>query len=178
MLLAAHIKLCCPHPPPNVVGNDRIKLVIFDLDGVLVESRELHYEAMNRALSLTAGSQFEISRDEHLLIFDGLSTQQKLRLLTSMKGLPEALHASVWDKKQELTRELVSETVALDSNVRSAIVALKGAGFPVAVASNCIRESVAALLQAIGVFEIVDAFYSNGNEITLVLALRLELFAF
>ena len=27
-----------------------IKLIIFDLDGVLVESRELHYIALNKAL--------------------------------------------------------------------------------------------------------------------------------
>ena len=27
-----------------------IKLIIFDLDGVLVDARELHYEALNRAL--------------------------------------------------------------------------------------------------------------------------------
>ena len=27
------------------------KLVIFDLDGVLIDSRDMHYEALNRALS-------------------------------------------------------------------------------------------------------------------------------
>ena len=27
-----------------------IKLIIFDLDGVLVDARELHYEALNLAL--------------------------------------------------------------------------------------------------------------------------------
>ena len=28
-----------------------IKLVIFDLDGVLVDARELHYNALNKALN-------------------------------------------------------------------------------------------------------------------------------
>ena len=28
-----------------------IKLIVFDLDGVVVEARDFHYEAMNRALA-------------------------------------------------------------------------------------------------------------------------------
>ena len=61
-----------------------IKLVIFDLDGVLVDARELHYEALNRAL---AGLGFTITRDEHLSTYDGLPTTKKLELLTENKGL-------------------------------------------------------------------------------------------
>lgn len=41
------------------------KLVIFDLDGVLLDSREIHYEALNRALELV-GPEFVISQEEHL----------------------------------------------------------------------------------------------------------------
>ena len=39
------------------------KLVIFDLDGVLIESRELHYEALNDALR-RIGNDFVITREE------------------------------------------------------------------------------------------------------------------
>ena len=52
-----------------------IKLVIFDLDGVLVEAKDFHYEALNRALSL-AGEDV-ITREEHLAKFDGLNTYKK-----------------------------------------------------------------------------------------------------
>ena len=42
-----------------------IKVIIFDLDGVLVEARPIHYEALNRALS-SIGEEFVISKEEHL----------------------------------------------------------------------------------------------------------------
>ena len=156
--------MCCSLPPSSKVEDtyQRIELVVFDLDGVLVESKELHYEAMNQAIDLVAGSNYVISHEEHLLVFDGLSTKQKLQLLTTMKGLPETLHSRIWDQKQELTRDLVQQTVPTDPQVRDAILALKAAGFPIAIASNCIRESVVALLQAVGVLDEVDALYSNG----------------
>ena len=52
------------------------KLIIFDLDGVLIDSRELHYDALNLALS-QFGQEFMISREEHLSKYDGLNTTKK-----------------------------------------------------------------------------------------------------
>ena len=56
------------------------KLVIFDLDGVLIESRELHYTSLNDALRRIS-PHYEITREEHLSMYDGLNTTQKLELL-------------------------------------------------------------------------------------------------
>ena len=53
-----------------------IKLIVFDLDGVLVDAREIHYESLNKALE-QAGYNV-IPRDEHLSTYDGLSTYKKL----------------------------------------------------------------------------------------------------
>ncbi len=41
-----------------------IKLIIFDLDGVLVEAKNIHYNALNKAL----GKDYSISWNEHLKI--------------------------------------------------------------------------------------------------------------
>ncbi len=68
-----------------------IKLVIFDLDGVLVDARELHYEALNRALR-TVDKKYVVERAEHLSTYDGLSTSKKLHMLTKNKGLPQNMH--------------------------------------------------------------------------------------
>ena len=54
------------------------KLVIFDLDGVLIDSKDYHYEALNQAL----GKEYAISRADHVAIYDGLPTKAKLELLT------------------------------------------------------------------------------------------------
>ena len=44
---------------------NKIKLVIFDLDGVLVDAKELHYHALNLAL----GEKYQIGWNEHLSDF-------------------------------------------------------------------------------------------------------------
>ena len=76
-----------------------IKLIIFDLDGVLVDARELHYEALNRALG-NIDDEFMISREEHLSTYDGLPTTKKLNLLSEEKGLDRSLHQEIWEDKQ------------------------------------------------------------------------------
>ena len=77
-------------------------LVIFDLDGVLLDSREVHYHALNNALAFF-GEDYLISREEHLSVYDGLPTTKKLDTLSEVKGLPPNLHNAVWQKKQEET---------------------------------------------------------------------------
>ena len=77
---------------------EKVKLVIFDLDGVLVEAKNLHYEALNKAL----GSQYAINWKEHLSTYDGLKTNQKLEMLTEQKGLPTELHSQIWENKQNI----------------------------------------------------------------------------
>jgi len=39
-----------------------MKFIIFDLDGVLVEAKEIHYKSLNEALS----EKYMISCDDHL----------------------------------------------------------------------------------------------------------------
>ena len=67
---------------------NKLKLIIFDLDGVLVEAKNIHYDALNEAL----GKKYEISWNEHLSTYDGLKTTQKLEMLTERKDLPIEQH--------------------------------------------------------------------------------------
>ena len=60
-----------------------IKLIIFDLDGVLVDTKPLHYFALNKALKKI--ENYEISKDDHSNIFDGLPTKEKLKILLKEK---------------------------------------------------------------------------------------------
>ena len=79
-----------------------IKLIIFDLDGVLVDARELHYEALNKALG-SIDEKYIIQRDEHLSTYDGLTTTRKLKMLSKNKDLSEELHDTIHNMKQDMT---------------------------------------------------------------------------
>ena len=139
-----------------------IKLVIFDLDGVLVDARELHYEALNRALE-TFGTSYMIGREEHLSTYDGLPTKKKLETLTKKKNLPEVFHDEVWKSKQDFTYKIINEEMTYDERLRGILSKLKSEGYIISVASNSIRNSVKMMLIRKGLLEYIDFFYSNQD---------------
>ena len=56
-----------------------IKAIIFDLDGVLVDTKKIHFEALN--IALEKHNFKKISFEDHVKIFDGLPTLEKLKIL-------------------------------------------------------------------------------------------------
>lgn len=81
-----------------------IKAVIFDMDGVLIEAKDWHYEALNKALNLFGHT---ISRHDHLTTYDGLPTSRKLNMLSVEHDLPVELHNFINEMKQAYTMEIV-----------------------------------------------------------------------
>jgi beta-phosphoglucomutase-like phosphatase (HAD superfamily)/dTDP-glucose pyrophosphorylase len=137
------------------------KLVIFDLDGVLIDSRELHYDALNDALR-KVGADYVITREEHLSKYDGLNTTRKLKMLTEQKGLPVSTYDQVWSDKQEATFNLV-RGFCKEYLLQTIFRKIKARGYKIAVASNSIRETVKLSLLSIGVMDEVDYFVSNED---------------
>jgi HAD superfamily hydrolase (TIGR01509 family) len=137
------------------------KLVIFDLDGVLIESRELHYEALNAALS-RVGDKFVITREEHLSLYDGLNTTKKLEMLSEKKGLDRKYFNQIWQDKQTATFNLIRQ-FPKNNRLRQMFAKLSMGGIKIAIASNSIRETVKLALLSIGVMEYVDYYVSNED---------------
>jgi HAD superfamily hydrolase (TIGR01509 family) len=137
------------------------KLIIFDLDGVLVEAKQIHYDTLNEALK-EVGNEYVITEAEHLSTYDGLKTNQKLDMLTKAKGLPKDVHEQVWNRKQHLTIEAISQ---LQTNhvLVSVFKELRDRGYQLACASNSIRRSVLVMLSKIGLIEYMDLIISNED---------------
>jgi HAD superfamily hydrolase (TIGR01509 family) len=135
-----------------------VKLIIFDMDGVLVEAKNIHFEALNKAL----GKQYSITWDEHLNKYDGLKTHQKLKMLTVEKDLPPSLYNQVWDNKQKYTLEALEQ---LEPNItlQSVFNALVEDGYKIAVCSNSIEKTVLTVLNKLGIREFVDLIFSNEH---------------
>ena len=135
-----------------------IKLIIFDLDGVLVEAKQIHYKALNQAL----GKKYAIEWNEHLSIYDGLKTNQKLEMLTEYKGLPVKEHINIWNKKQQLTLQALSD---LKPNfiIKETISKLSQDGYKIACCSNSIRRSVLTMLSKLDLIEHMDLILSNED---------------
>ena len=135
-----------------------IKLIVFDLDGVLVEAKTIHFEALNEAL----GEKYSIEWDEHLSKYDGLKTSQKLEMLTKEKGLPSSLYESVWSKKQKLTLNKLSSLKPSDE-IYNCIKKLSDEGFKIACCSNSIRKTILTVLSKLNIIEFFDLILSNED---------------
>ena len=141
-----------------------IKLIVFDLDGVLVEARHFHYEAFNRALS-SVDEKYIISKEEHFAKYDGLSTEKKLSILTKEKGFPEELWDDIWKKKQQSTHNIIKERIHSYSHqsIVSVLRTLKNEGYKIYCASNSIRSSIQLMLMRGGYLEYIDEYFSNQD---------------
>ena len=138
-----------------------IKLIIFDLDGVLVEAKQIHYDTLNQAL-MEIDSKYVITESEHLSTYDGLKTTQKLEMLTKTKGLNPTLYEDIWFRKQYLTIQAISQ-LQPDLQKIELFKELRDKGYKLAVASNSIRRSVLVMLAKIGIIEYMDLILSNED---------------
>ena len=135
---------------------------MFDLDGVLVEAKEIHFETLNVAIKEIAGSEYVISLNEHYSTYDGLKTNQKLELLTKNKGLSAEHYTKIWDKKQQYTIDQISN-LKQDERLIDIFKRLRSGGYKLACASNSIRRSVLVMLAKIGIIEYMDLIVSNED---------------
>lgn len=138
-----------------------IKHIIFDLDGVLVDARDLHYEALNLAIA-DVGDEYIISKEEHLSTYDGLPTSKKLQILTHTKNLSVDHYDSIWKNKQVKTCALIDRMVT-DTDKISILKSLKSRGYSIHVASNSIKNTIKLMLLRRGLIEFIDEIFSNED---------------
>lgn len=137
-----------------------IKAILFDMDGVLIDAKEWHYEALNKALSLFG---MEISRYDHLVTYDGLPTRRKLEMLTLERGLPKRLHGFINDIKQQYTLDEVNQKCKPNFIHEYALSRLKKEGFRMAVCSNSIRKTVEIMLEKAMIGHNFECYFSNQD---------------
>jgi len=140
--------------------NTKIKAILFDMDGVLIEAKEWHYEALNRALDLFG---MPISRFDHLTTFDGLPTRKKLEMLSLERGLPVQLHEFINERKQQYTMELVHTQCKPVFEHEYALSNLKTRGYKLAVCSNSVRNTVESMMQKARLLTYLDHLVSNED---------------
>lgn len=137
-----------------------IKAILFDMDGVLIEAKEWHYEALNKALDKFG---MAISRDAHLTTYDGLPTRTKLKMLTKAHGLPEELHEFLNSLKQQYTIEMTASLCKPVFHHQYALSKLKGLGYKMGVCSNSVRTSVEGMMRFSKLDRYLDLQVSNED---------------
>lgn len=138
----------------------KIKAIIFDMDGVLIDAKDWHYEALNQALGLFG---FTISRYDHLVTYDGLPTKKKLEMLSLERGLPKGLHKFINDMKQIYTMQHVYMKCKPLFNHQFALSKLKNEGYKLALGSNSVRITIDMMMDKADLGKYLEFTLSNQD---------------
>lgn len=141
------------------------KLIIFDLDGVLIDSKNFHYKALNNALE-SIDPKYKITEQEHVIDYDGLPTKSKLLKLHAKKNLPKNLFNKIWEEKQKETLFVLEKNILIDDDLVKNFTKLKDKNYVIAVASNSIKATIKIVLEKLGLINIVD-FYLSHEDVSL-----------
>ncbi len=132
------------------------------MDGVLIDAKDWHYEALNEALKLFG---CEISLYDHLITFDGLPTRDKLIMLSNLGKIPRDLHPIINKMKQKHTMRLILNKCKPLFAHQYALSKLYSEGYKMAVCSNSIRKSVEVMIEQAGLDKYFQ-FYVSNEDVT------------
>jgi len=137
-----------------------VRAVLFDMDGVLIDAREWHYEALNEALEIFGLS---ISHDDHLDRFNGLSTATKLRMLSQERNLPYELHEMIAAVKQDRTLRIAAKNCFPNVSHQILISRLRSLNIRVGLVTNSIRQTTEFMLEYAGILKFLDVVVTNED---------------
>ena len=140
----------------------KIKAVLFDLDGVLVNMPEGHYESLNRALAHFGAL---IEKEEHMSYFNGLPTRKKVEELERRGRLPAGLRELINSVKQKYTKEIIPKYCVPDHSKLILLKHLRRANYKLACCSNSVRETLHLMLKSAHLFDHLD-FIIGNDEVT------------
>ena len=140
-----------------------ITTIIFDLDGVLVETKDLHYKALNKALQ-KCETNIQIDYDEHVKVFDGLPTGEKLRILNNDSRLDPKLNKKIKELKQTYTIKLLESEIKFNAQLHATIEKLNK-NYKIAVATNAVKSTLEICIKKLKIKKFLSFYISNEEVI-------------
>ena len=138
-----------------------IKLIIFDLDGVLVDTKKIHFNALNQALT-KSGSKYKILYEDHLKFFDGLPSKEKLKILIKKGVIKKKENEKILKYKQELTKKLLNKDIVFDKNIYSLFKEISK-NYLIAIATNAVKDTLNICLKKLKINEFIDYKICNAD---------------
>lgn len=134
-----------------------IKLICFDMDGVLVDACNLHKTSLELAMQEELG--YKISDNDHHNKFNGLPTRKKLQIL----GVDDVKSELINQKKQKYTIELIKNNIKKDESKIELLTYLKNKNYLIACVTNSILITTQLMLKQCGIYDFFDLIVSNES---------------
>lgn len=131
------------------------------MDGVLVNSADIHTEALRKSIASLVST--EASQERFLDAHDGIRTKDKLKRLAASYGLSDTEVKAIDVLKEKLTMEGL-ERLPTNPMLIETLTELKRKGIKLSIGSNSRRSYVDAIVKAIGIEPLLD-YSVAGDEI-------------
>jgi len=141
-----------------------IKGLIFDLDGVLVDTKDLHFMALNKALKKSNAKNI-ISYNDHVNIYDGLPTVEKIRILNQKKIIGKKMNKVVMMNKQKFTLQLLKKKIKYNKDIYN-IFSKMSKKYKLAIATNAVNETLNICVDILKIRKFCSYLISNENVST------------
>tara|TARA_B100001094_G_scaffold333124_1_gene408801 strand:- start:32153 stop:32779 length:627 start_codon:yes stop_codon:yes gene_type:complete len=136
---------------------NKIKAILYDLDGVLIDACDWHYHSLNRALKEVVG--YDINREDHVSTFNGLPTNTKLDML----GVIGENAREVWRKKQDYTIDVIEEMATPMEEKTELHEETKSMGIKSCCVTNSINMTAELMLKKTDQLKYMDFIIANES---------------
>jgi len=137
-----------------------IKGLIFDLDGVLVDTKIIHFDALNFALKTLNIEQ--ISFKDHLNIYDGLPTIEKLKILNKKKKLKKKYFKKIINLKQNKTKFFLNKHLKFNNKIYKTFNKLSKK-YKICIATNAINQTLEICIRKLKLKRFIFKSFSNTD---------------
>jgi beta-phosphoglucomutase len=133
--------------------------VIFDFDGVLVDSEQIHHKAFNRVLTKF---NYQLSSREYYDRFLGLSDEELLRIVDKERhlSLSNQQFGQLLGEKANLFKEMAATEAGIIDGVPKFLKMLADNGIPMAICSGALLPEIDTILEGAGLREFFKVIVS------------------
>jgi len=140
----------------------RAEVVIFDFDGVIVDTEPLHYKSFQMLLEpLSLGFSWQ----DYVNTYMGFDDRDAFMAAFAAGGkkLDSDLLRSLIDQKAILFQEVVSDGLSAYPGVIELIHSLHSAGIPLAISSGALRSDIDPILAVLGIERCFDVIVTADD---------------
>jgi HAD superfamily hydrolase (TIGR01509 family) len=135
-----------------------IKAIIFDLDGVLVNTKIIHFNSLNAALKKY--ENYAISFNDHSNTFDGLPTKEKLRILINQKKISNKNLNKIINYKNKYTTKLLKKDIKFSKKLYAMFKYLNKK-YKIAICTNAINSTLNICIKILKINKFINFKISN-----------------
>lgn len=136
----------------------KISAIIFDMDGVIIDSEPVQMKAMNIAIS-----DYNVQIDEaEWELAAGRRTRDTIEYLTKKYKITESIENLI-EKKNRIYRNLIATDIVMMPDISFVLESLKNSGYLLSIASSSVADDIYLVLNNFSLTQYFDAIVSGDQ---------------